>query len=425
MINFNFIKGEETTLDYYVETLFNSISFFDYSRGLFRELEDEINREDENYILNVGQEKYIEYLSDKYKLKPIEILEEGITQEVVEESVSNQHMTMSPLSRGVSGVSKQEAVLFYFPVSGDIDLLKIQPSTFTFSPPRAAIKENELIHKVILFNRGSEYALQQLNIFKTDINQMITYLNTDIIQYNETVVSKIRNLFIARKNKILKRQNLATSINIPLKKRDSAPKTFAIPTPNMRRKITIKPRVGLQPFEPDPTLDENTYNDILRIINDMGKAFERNPSVYSNKGEEDLRDHFLMQLEPNYEGSATGETFNKKGKTDILLRHDGNNAFVGECKFWKGEKSFLSTIDQLLGYLTWRDSKTAVIMFVKNRDFTQTLNVAKSAIKNHKNFVRFNGGQDETWLNYTFNLPEDTNKEIQLALMMYHTVDVN
>lgn len=65
-------------------------------------------------------------------------------------------------------------------------------------------------------------------------------------------------------------------------------------------------------------------------------------------------------------GSATGETFNKKGKTDILLRHAGNNAFVGECKFWKGEKSFLSTIDQLLGYLTWRDSKTAVIMFVKN-----------------------------------------------------------
>ena len=96
---------------------------------------------------------------------------------------------------------------------------------------------------------------------------MITYLNTDIIQYNETVVSKIRNLFIGRKNKILKRQNLATSINIPLKKRDSAPKTFAIPTPNMRRKITIKPRVGLQPFKPDPTLDENTYNDILRIIN--------------------------------------------------------------------------------------------------------------------------------------------------------------
>ncbi|MCB7160041.1 MULTISPECIES: hypothetical protein [Bacillus subtilis group] len=412
-------------MDYYVETLFNSISFFDYSRNLLKDVEHEISIEEENYILNVGQEQYIEHLFDKFRLEPLKILEEDISQEVIEESVSNQD-TLSPLSLpGVFGATKQEVVLFYIPVYGDIELLKIQPSTYTFSPPRAAIKQNELIYKVILFNRSGEYALQQLNIFKTDVNQMMNNLNKDIIEYNEKVANKIRNVFLARKNKILERHNLAASLNIPFKKRESVPQTFAISTPKIKRKITIKPQVGLQPFEPDPTLDESTYYDILKIINDMGKAFERNPSVYSNKGEEDLRDHFLMQLEPNYEGSATGETFNKKGKTDILLRHDGNNAFVGECKFWKGEKSFLSTIDQLLGYLTWRDSKTAVIMFVKNKDFTQTLNVAKSAIKNHKNYVRFNGEKDETWLNYTFNLPGDPNKEIQLALMMYHTVDVD
>jgi hypothetical protein len=82
--------------------------------------------------------------------------------------------------------------------------------------------------------------------------------------------------------------------------------------------------------------------------------------------EEHLRDHILMVLDPNFEyGSATGETFNKKGKTDILLRHDSSVAFVAECKFWGGEKVFHKTIDQLLNYLTWRDSKTAVIIFVQ------------------------------------------------------------
>lgn len=44
-------------------------------------------------------------------------------------------------------------------------------------------------------------------------------------------------------------------------------------------------------------LDNSTYLDILTMINDMGKEFERKPSVYSDKGEEDLRDHFLMLLE--------------------------------------------------------------------------------------------------------------------------------
>ncbi|MDP5273212.1 hypothetical protein [Chengkuizengella axinellae] len=170
---------------------------------------------------------------------------------------------------------------------------------------------------------------------------------------------------------------------------------------------------------PNPPV-RNSYFDILTIINDMGKEFERKPSLYSNKGEEDLRDHFLMLLEPYFEGSATGETFNKSGKTDILLRHEGNNIFIGECKFWTGKKGFHDTIDQLLGYLTWRDSKTAVIMFVPNKDFSSVIETAKTAIANHQNYVMFNDDSDDSWHNYTFHLNDDKNKEIKLALMLYH-----
>jgi hypothetical protein len=61
-----------------------------------------------------------------------------------------------------------------------------------------------------------------------------------------------------------------------------------------------------------------------------------------------------------FEGQATGETFNFQGKTDILIRAQGKNIFIAECKFWKGEKVFLETIDQLLSYLSWRDSKAAI-----------------------------------------------------------------
>ena len=74
-----------------------------------------------------------------------------------------------------------------------------------------------------------------------------------------------------------------------------------------------------------------------------------------------FRDHLLLYLEPRYEGSATGETFNSTGKTDILIRHENSNAFIAECKFWTGQKGYLETITQLLGYLTWRDSKAAVV----------------------------------------------------------------
>lgn len=101
-------------------------------------------------------------------------------------------------------------------------------------------------------------------------------------------------------------------------------------------KIIPKPSAVVKSGKPDPTLGEGTYQEILQTIHDLGKAIECMPSTYVGKSEEDLRDHILMYLEPRFEGSATGETFNKSGHTDILLRYKNSNVFVAECKFWSG-----------------------------------------------------------------------------------------
>jgi len=106
------------------------------------------------------------------------------------------------------------------------------------------------------------------------------------------------------------------------------------------------------------------YENILSIMRNMVRVMEQSPKAFENMGEEDLRTQFLVQLNAQYEGRATGETFNFQGKTDILIRADeGGNVFIAECKFWSGEKQFLETIDQLLSYLTWRDTKTAILIF--------------------------------------------------------------
>lgn len=70
----------------------------------------------------------------------------------------------------------------------------------------------------------------------------------------------------------------------------------------------------------------------------MVLVMERSPHAFAKMGEEDLRTHFLVQLNGLYEGQATGETFNFEGKTDILIRVEGKNIFIAECKFWTGPK---------------------------------------------------------------------------------------
>lgn len=151
----------------------------------------------------------------------------------------------------------------------------------------------------------------------------------------------------------------------------------------------------------------------------MAHVMERSPSAFASIDEESLRMHFLVQLNGHYEGQATGETFNYQGKTDILIRVERKNVFIGECKFWAGPKMLTATIDQLLGYSSWRDTKVAVLVFNRNRDFTKVLQAIKETTSAHPNCKRMLGQRSETSFRYAFQHNDDPNRELQLAIMAF------
>jgi hypothetical protein len=146
---------------------------------------------------------------------------------------------------------------------------------------------------------------------------------------------------------------------------------------------------------------------------------ERHPSTYKDKDEESLRDLFILLLAPHFQ-SVTGETFNKKGHTDILIQHEQKNIFIAECKFWGGEKLHQETIDQILGYLTWRDSKAAIIYFVKNLNLEPILKKIETETLNHKCYVKNLGKNNEAWFNYHFHLLDDSTRGVEIAILLFH-----
>ena len=95
--------------------------------------------------------------------------------------------------------------------------------------------------------------------------------------------------------------------------------------------------------------------------------------------------------------------------------------FVAECKFWHGGAEFLKAISQLFDrYLTWRDSKAALIVFVTNKDFTNVLKTIKSEIKAHPYFVKETGVRGESSFSYIFHLPQDNNKHVYFEILAFH-----
>jgi hypothetical protein len=97
-----------------------------------------------------------------------------------------------------------------------------------------------------------------------------------------------------------------------------APRTYR--APDVRRRISsTPPPASTAPFEPEPTLAIEDYDHILSVMTNMALVMERSPSAFQTMAEEDLRQHFLVQLNGQYEGQATGETFNYSGKRLIAV----------------------------------------------------------------------------------------------------------
>lgn len=380
-----------------------------------------IESENDDYLLNVNESDYVNHKADEALVDPLDIHIDQIYASSSEQMIPAEYFPSSFFVH--SGKSyKKDVIKFHIPFSGNADLLRCVPSTRVFWAMDVEVSHNEFSFEIINFSDNAESITRDKDSNMRSIMQQLGNVSSEVEKYNSNVKKQIRQAFEARKQRILAKSNVLASLGVPIKKAGNVSPTFSVPTPQKRKKVTVaRPVVAESGYKPEPSLDKTAYIDILKLIHDVGKEFERLPSLYAGKEEEHLRDHFLMMLEPNFEGSATGETFNKTGKTDILLRHEGNNVFLAECKFWRGKKNFLDTITQLLGYLTWRDSKAAVIMFVPNKDFTAALETAKQVINEHPNYIEYVDANDETWLNYLFHLNGDRNRQVSIAVMLYHT----
>jgi hypothetical protein len=138
------------------------------------------------------------------------------------------------------------------------------------------------------------------------------------------------------------------------------------------------------------------FDEIIEVLGSAMRSLERHPGRFGEWDEESLRDALLLFLNAQFEGAAHGEAFNAKGHTDLLIRVENENLFIGECKIWGGAKAFDDAVDQLLGYTTWRDSRLALILFVKTKDVAQTVEKARAVLEKRPEFEHWLVGSERT-----------------------------
>jgi hypothetical protein len=327
----------------------------------------EIDGLDNEYALKASPAELEDYFVGKASINPLRLGEHYI---------ENQRGAQMDVSRDRSRFFRpgQQArvpgtqVDIAIPYDGDSVLWQVRPSTFALSGyPEIVVHPDRIVFSLVFPDDavGSVDLKAEVERSFRALASAVSNQQKDVERHNADLPRASKERLAAKRQKALAATSAVAALGIPMKRRDR-PAAYAIPA--QRRATPVRPPVSPGRYAPEWELDEKEYQHIISVLRSMALVIERNPDSFKSLDEEAIRDHFLLQLNGHYEGGATGETFNSAGKTDILIRAGDRNAFIGECKIWGGPKRFGEAIDQLLGYLTWRDCKCALLVFNRNRD---------------------------------------------------------
>lgn len=306
----------------------------------------------------------------------------------------------------------------HIPFSGDGRLFQFQPSSYTASPPVGRVVNDHLVVRAEVASDRLEPARfkDELERNIQEIERWLGWVKNDCDAHNAEIPSLVRSAIQNRKQKVFADRNLESFIDVPVVyRRDSLP-TFAVSLPKKTVEISKPSNSKKAPYAPEPAIAPQDYLDILKVIGSFASLIERVPDTFRPMGEEVLREVLLVVLNNQF-GTPVAELFSRKGKTDVAIIHENGIVFIAECKIWAGPKAFRQSIEQLLGYLVWRDTKAALVVFVRSKDVTTIAGKALQELKNHPTFKRMEEGGDTHPIGILHH-EGDADREIRVALIL-------
>lgn len=280
------------------------------------------------------------------------------------------------------------------------------------------IEGSSLVFEIEAHMDYPERVAQEIESFLGQVRKELDTLRDEFGRYAGRIPSTAMQHLRSRRTQIEKRNKFHGKLSaiIPLRKRDDGTDRIVVPVQRTPAPLPVAVHTTVE----EPEIAMAAYDDILKTMQSMVKVFERSPSVFKEMGEESLRTILLVGLNGLYEGAATGETFNGTGKNDILIRHRDQNVFIAECLIWEGVTTLQSKMDdQLFKYATWRDSKLALLIFNRNKNFTDVIDKMKSTVAGHSHCIRQLPFMHESGARYLFKRSDDPQKQFTLTCLAF------
>ncbi len=399
--------------------LFSNAFLYNALEAHIRKAEQKVNDIPRQQFLASSDDLIFEHVKADLFVNALVLYEDAMTMKDEEIQIETKSLYIDTLVR-LSGIR----VTFSIPYTGDSSLWTLCPSSSSSVVPHGIVRssrgENDGILEFVIEQATSEPQEQIKSQLERNLGLLREYLanqKANIDMANAKLDPLIRDAIRQRREKLGKHDEIVRMLGIPLERRDGVPNL----KPIVLEKKIVKPLLSVPKEVIEYGIKDADYEHILAVIRHEGATFESTPKTYRDMGETDLRNILLAHLNGHYKGSATGETFRGEGKTDIRIEFENRAAFVAECKIWRGPKELTEAVDQMLGYLTWRDCKCALVVFNKeNAGFVEIQDKIPSLMKNHENFQKEMSNQSSGEWRFVLTSKDDKARYITVQVFIFN-----
>jgi hypothetical protein len=395
---------------------------------LTKEIKSEIHSEKDLYIANTDINELVNYFCVHRILTPIEIdpsrTESAQFVEGVDTRPDKDLQKLKALIEKKT-VLEIETLTIEIPIKASPSNSKVCRIFATIDSEASIKLEEDIISiKIITKEQSSKKTPEEIeeekNQKKNIVLGWLKIQQQHLAGLNQHLLTDIKHYIGQRKERInatqKRHEEIIHTIKIPLKQKEDTllTKIRLDNTPLVQR---VRPKIDAKE---EYVLDRQKVLDIIHVMDNQGRQFEKTPYSYQKLGEDDLRNILLVNLNSIFEGKAAGEAFSNKGKTDIMLTIDKGNILIIECKIWKGSKKHHDAVTQLISYLTWRQNYGIIINFCRNKDMSKMIQTVSKEINTHPTFITNGKENHETHFSTIHQSPGDSQKQIEVHHIFYN-----
>lgn len=395
-------------------SLFKNVYWHEFASAKTNSACEEARQLTKSHFDSNSMEQIVEHIVSKYELAPLALDVSAKKENLVESSMRTTGYD------GREYTAPTYKVGVHIPYEGSDELFGVNPSTSALHNFAAEVFGGTLSFSMefpVPSNDAGSAADsirqsidREISMYETEVERV----NKDLYGFNQNLHNAVEKTAQERFDNLNKLDSIKTALKIQVD-------TTATPSSLHKVSIAVKKIAPLstQKDNPGAYISEEDYEHIIASLRNGGSSMETNRAA-ELQDEEGLRDMMLVVLGGAITtGVAGGELFHKKGKTDIAIPFENKATFVAECKLWKGGKYISEGIDQLLSYTTWRDAKTALVIFNKdNSNFSAIQGQIEGLFTERDDFVRAIKQREGEW-RFVLTKPDDPGRHIDVHVLLF------